>query len=338
MADDTEQDGQEPNLELPSLFGRKKKKKQRATPEPEAPLETAEEADHDTGSSDEVTRRLPPLPPPAATAPPVEPVPGPPPVPDPVQPPEPPPVPDPVQPPEPPPAPEPVQPPAPVPAPEPVEPPAPVPAPTPVPTPTPEPIPTPAPEPTPAPQPDPVLVARAALDEPEETSVLAQIAAPPPQQEVTPEPPKPPKVKRERKPLVLPRINSYVAAVIAGAVCGLIAVVLSVGAQRGCESVRGVGSCGGLGVVALLVIVAVEVFVGALILKAFQVSDATGTSFLGVGIVTVLALVFFLSSLDSGWMFLVLPVLTALSFAASNWVTEALVEVPKDEDISSSVT
>jgi hypothetical protein len=31
-------------------------------------------------------------------------------------------------------------------------------------------------------------------------------------------------------------------------------------------------------------------------------------------------------------------VLTALSFAASNWVTAALVEVPKDEDISSSVT
>jgi hypothetical protein len=99
-----------------------------------------------------------------------------------------------------------------------------------------------------------------------------------------------------------------------------------------------VGSCGGLGVVALLVIVAVEVFVGALILKAFQVSDATGTSFLGVGIVAVLALVFFLGSLESGWMFLVLPVLTAFSFAASNWVTEALVEVPKDEDISSSVT
>jgi hypothetical protein len=218
-----------------------------------------------------------------------------------------------------------------------VQPPEPPPAPQPVPTPGPEPIPDPIPEPIPAPQPDPVLVARTAGEEPEETSLLAQVAAPE-EQPLAPEPPKPPKVKRERKPLVLPRINSYVAAVIAGAVCGLIAVVLSVGAERGCESVRGVGSCGGIGLVALLVILAVEVLVGAVILKAFQVSDATGTSFLGVGIVAVLALVFFLGSLESGWMFLVLPVLTAASFAASNWVTAALVEVPKDEDISSSVT
>ncbi len=328
MADDTEQDGQEPNLELPSLFGRKKKKQK----QPEQAAPAAEQPEPDD-SAEETTRRLPPVPPPSASVPPVEPAPepAPVPVPDPVQPPEP------VQPPVPePPAPEPVQPP------EPIHPPEPVPAPEPVrPSPVPQPVPQPVPEPVPepAPQPDPVQAARAAFESPEETSILPQASSAPPAEPVAAaKPPKPPKVKRERKPVVLPRINPYVAAILAGVVSGLVAVVLSVGAQHGCESVRGVGSCGGLGLVALLVILAIEVFVGAVILKAFQVRDATSTSFLGVGIVAVLALVFFLGSLESAWMFLVLPVLTALTFAASYWVTASLVEVPKDEDISSSVT
>jgi hypothetical protein len=322
MADDTEQDGQEPNLELPSLFGRKKKQKKE--PEQAAPPAEQPEPTGPDDSAEELTRRLPPLPPPSATVPPVEPAPEPTPVP----------------------APEPVQPPEPVPAPEPVQPPEPVPSPAPVPPPSPEPVPDPIPEPAPAPQPDPVLVARAALEDSEETSVLPPVPPAPEPDPILqasepvepPEPPKPPKVKRERKPVVLPRINPYAAAVLAGVVSGLVAVVLSVGAQHGCESVRGVGSCGGLGLVALLVILAIEVFIGAVILKAFQVPDATSTSFLGVGIVAVLALVFFLGSLESAWMFLVLPALTALTFAASYWVTASLVEVPKDEDISSSVT
>ena len=328
MADDTEQDGQGPNLELPSLFGRKKKQKQQ--PEQSAPQAEQPDPDEPDDSAEETTRRLPPLPPPAATVPPVEPAPEPAPVP----------APEPVQPPEPVPAPDPVQPPEPVPTPDPVQPPEPPPAPQPVPTPGPEPVPDPIPEPAPTPQPDPVLVARAEHAEPDETTVLPQVAPAPPAEPVleAPQAAKPPKVKRERKPLVLPRINPYVAAVLAGAVSGLVAVVLAIGAQNGCESIRGVGSCGGLGLVALLVILAIEVFVGAVILKAFQVADATSTSFLGIGIVAVLALVFFLGSLESAWMFLVLPVLTALSFAASYWVTASLVDVPKDEDISSSVT
>ena len=51
----------------------------------------------------------------------------------------------------------------------------------------------------------------------------------------------------------------------------------------------------------------VEVLLGAALLKAFGVADPTSTSFLGVGLVAVLALLFFLSALDSVWMLLVLP-------------------------------
>ena len=163
--------------------------------------------------------------------------------------------------------------------------------------------------------------------------------APPPPPPVQQQPPtKPPKPPRERKPLVLPRINPYLAAVVVGAFCGLVAVLLEILTQRGCESVRGVGSCGGLGLVALLVILALEIAVGAVLLRAFGVADPTSTSFLGVGIVAVLAMMFFLGSIDSPWMFLVLPVMTAAAFAISYWITDAVVAVPKDEDESTTVT
>ena len=150
--------------------------------------------------------------------------------------------------------------------------------------------------------------------------------------------PVPPKPPRERKPLKLPRINPYAAAVVTGLVVGLLAVVLEIGTQHGCEDVRGVGSCGGIGLVALLVILALTAFVGAVLLRAFGVSDPTSTSILGVGIVSVLTLVFFLSALESVWMFVVLPALSAGSFALSYWVTASLVEVPRDEDKSTTVT
>jgi hypothetical protein len=91
-------------------------------------------------------------------------------------------------------------------------------------------------------------------------------------------------------------------------------------------------------VVALLVILAVTIFVGAVLLRGFGVADPTSTSALGVGIVAVLTLVFFLGSLESAWMFVVLPAVTAVSFAISNWVTAALVDVPTDEDQSTTVT
>ena len=39
-----------------------------------------------------------------------------------------------------------------------------------------------------------------------------------------------------------------------------------------------------------------------------------------------MALLFFLGSLDSVWMLLVIPVLTAITFLVSWWVTETFVE------------
>ena len=66
--------------------------------------------------------------------------------------------------------------------------------------------------------------------------------------------PAPSKPRKERTPLALPRINPRIAAALTGAVVGLVGVVLSFGASQGCEAVRGVGSCGGIGLFALLAV------------------------------------------------------------------------------------
>jgi hypothetical protein len=45
-----------------------------------------------------------------------------------------------------------------------------------------------------------------------------------------------------------------------------------------------------------------------------------------VGLVAVFVLLFLLSSLESGWMVVVIPVLSGLTFLLSWWVTETFVE------------
>ncbi len=126
----------------------------------------------------------------------------------------------------------------------------------------------------------------------------------------------------------VPVINPRLAAALTGAVIGLVGVVLAFAAGRGCEAVRGVGTCGGLGLLALLVILAIEVVLGAVLLGLWRISDPTSTSFLGVGVAAVFVLLFLLSSLDSAWMFLVLPLVTALTYLLSLWVTDTFVDGP----------
>ena len=58
-----------------------------------------------------------------------------------------------------------------------------------------------------------------------------------------------------------------------------------------------------------------------------RVAEAKGTSFLGVGLMTVIVLVALMESLFSAWMFLAIPVLTALSYLAAQWVSTRFVDV-----------
>ena len=122
-----------------------------------------------------------------------------------------------------------------------------------------------------------------------------------------------------------------IAAVVTGLVTGLVGVVLAWAAAQGCEAVRGVGTCGRFGIVALIAIVAIEVIVGSALFRMWRIGDPTSTSFLGVGLVAVIAMLFFLSSIDSPWMVLVIPLLSAATFWLSWWVTATFVEPETDE-------
>jgi hypothetical protein len=124
----------------------------------------------------------------------------------------------------------------------------------------------------------------------------------------------------------LPALSGRVAAAVTGLVVGIAGAALTYLSLRGCEAVKGTESCGGAGVPILVVILALMVLAGAAVLAVWGVSEARGTSFLGVGVLCVILLVALIEELFSGWMFLVVPVLAALSFVVAHWVTTAFVE------------
>ncbi len=138
---------------------------------------------------------------------------------------------------------------------------------------------------------------------------------------------------RETMKLNLPPVDPRLAAVLTGAMVGLVGVILTLVAARGCEAVRGVGSCGGIGLFALLTVLGVEVVLGAMLLTAWKIPDAVSTSFLAIGLVAVFVLLFLLRSLDSIWMLVVIPLMTAASYVLSWRVTASLVDVDEDETV-----
>jgi hypothetical protein len=124
-----------------------------------------------------------------------------------------------------------------------------------------------------------------------------------------------------REPRQLPELAAGTAAVAVGAGVGLLGCVLTFLGLQGCELVTGTDSCGGPGLLVLVLIVGAMVLAGAAMLRLLRVPEAGNLSFLGVGILVVVALVFLIDHLYEGWMFLAIPVLTALSYAIAAWVT-----------------
>jgi hypothetical protein len=136
---------------------------------------------------------------------------------------------------------------------------------------------------------------------------------------------------RRSRPSPLTAVPGSAAAALAGVVCGLLGIGLTSGSLHGCEAVRGVGTCGGIGVFALLAILVVEIFVGAALLRACRVPDPFSTSFLGVGVAAVLLVLFLLDHLGAWWMLGVVPLLTAAAYVFSWWVATRFVDVRDDD-------
>ncbi|MFP5253913.1 MAG: hypothetical protein ACLGH4_08970, partial [Actinomycetes bacterium] len=123
------------------------------------------------------------------------------------------------------------------------------------------------------------------------------------------------------------RPSAGAATLLAGGLVGLAGTGLTWLALQGCEALRGTDSCGGPGLLVLVAILTLMVVVGALVLKALDVTEPKATSFLGVGLMTVIVLVTLMESLFSAWIFLAVPVLTALSYLAAQWVSTRFVDI-----------
>ncbi len=132
--------------------------------------------------------------------------------------------------------------------------------------------------------------------------------------------------RADRKPPSLPAVPGWVAALVAGFVVGAFGAGLTWVSLRGCEAVKGTESCGGTGLFLLVVIVVLMVLLGGLLLALLHVPEPRSTSFLGVGVLAVVVLVTLIQQLFSGWMFLVVPVLGAASYALAHRITTAFVE------------
>ena len=111
------------------------------------------------------------------------------------------------------------------------------------------------------------------------------------------------------------------AALATGLLVGALTVLLTWLSQRGCEAVQGTSSCGEPGLLVLMAILVVMVLVGASALRLARVADPGSTSFLAVGLLTVLALLFLVGSLFEWWVVIAVPALSMLTFALAHWVT-----------------
>jgi hypothetical protein len=104
-------------------------------------------------------------------------------------------------------------------------------------------------------------------------------------------------------------------------------VGLTFAALQACETVRGTSSCGGgPGFFLLLAVLVLLTYVGSWLLGAAGVRDAGSTSFLAVGLLAVVAMLFLIEVLMSPWMALVIPLVSAATFTLSYQVTTAIVE------------
>ncbi|WP_028638675.1 hypothetical protein [Nocardioides sp. URHA0032] len=175
-------------------------------------------------------------------------------------------------------------------------------------------------EPAPAPEPVPVPP----VEETRPVVVDDPRPEPYPGIEPAPEPEPRRKARREREP------GGMAAAVLTGLVVGLGIVGLTWASLRSCERVQGTSSCGDVGYPMLGLILVVLVLVGWLLLRLLRVPDPASTSFLGLGLAVVIALLVLVDHLLDRSMVVVVPLICALTFGVAHWVTRTFVEPPRD--------
>ncbi|HEY1134887.1 MAG TPA: hypothetical protein VGE77_09940, partial [Nocardioides sp.] len=130
--------------------------------------------------------------------------------------------------------------------------------------------------------------------------------------------------------LDLPPLPETAAVVATGAITGLVLVLLGGVSLQLCSVVQGSGSCGTPVLLMLIGAAVVGVIVGARLLRAWEVSDPGSTSFLGVGLFAMIALIFLIDVLFAWVMVVVVPIVTVAMFLLSHFLTTKLSEGAED--------
>src|SRR3546814_13721799 len=104
---------------------------------------------------------------------------------------------------------------------------------------------------------------------------------------------------------------------------------LTYGPLGGCEVIQGTSSCGSPGFFLLAAIMIILIALGSSLLGAWKVVDPTSTSFLAVGLLAVIALLFLIRVIFSPWMIVVIPLVAVVTYTASHWLTSLF----EDEDV-----
>jgi hypothetical protein len=164
----------------------------------------------------------------------------------------------------------------------------------------------PAPEPVPVVDESPTTI----FDDP--GPARAPQVTPPVEPPVEPEEPRPP---RE------PWVRGRPAAILTGLLVGAVIVAATAGALRLCTRIKGTSSCGGPGFFLLVAILILAVLLGAAMLRAAAVPQPGSTSFLAVGLLSVVTLLVLVDSIFEWWMIIVIPVVSVATFLLSHWIT-----------------
>jgi len=143
--------------------------------------------------------------------------------------------------------------------------------------------------------------------------------------EPTPEVPAQP-----RLPPREPWLGGMPAAALTGLFIGALIVAATAGSLHLCTAVKGTSSCGGPGFFLLVAILIVAVLLGAAMLRGARVPEPGSTSFLAVGLLSVVALLFLVGSIFQWWMVIVIPLASVATFLLSYWVTTTFIDPAND--------
>lgn len=153
-----------------------------------------------------------------------------------------------------------------------------------------------------------------------------------------------PAPKAPKPPRQGPLVPGRAAAAIAGLVAAAVIVGLTKASFSLCEAIQGTDSCGGPGFFLLVAILVLAVLAGSLVLRLCQVGEPGTTSFLAVGITSVVALLFLVAQLFEWWMVIAIPLVSIGSYLLAHWLTSTFVDTeptvgpaPKPEPVDHEV-